>query len=103
MAVIKINRSQGRIVATPTPKVGALSLDMNLAIMQGQAISKLGKVVEDANKKRRKEQEELDFRQMEPELLKKSVRSKKPNIAKVPTLQMLIVSYKKPILKTLLH
>lgn len=88
MAVIKINRSQGRIVATPTPKVGALSLDMNLAIMQGQAISKLGKVVEDANAKRRKEQEELDFRQMEPELLKKVLEaktkySKSTNIADV--------------------
>lgn len=59
MAVIKINRSQGRIVATPTPKVGALSLDMNLAIMQGQAISKLGKVVEDANKNEEKNKKSL--------------------------------------------
>lgn len=76
MAIIKIKRSQSKIGNVPTPNVTALTLDTNLALAQGAAISSLGKVVEDAKAKTKKQDDKNTFRKLKVQLDKDIITKK---------------------------
>jgi len=61
MAIIKIQRSQSKIANVPTPNVSALRLDSNLAIAQGNAISSIGKIIEDTKAKTKKTEDKNEL------------------------------------------
>ena len=76
MAIIKIKRSQSKIGNVPIPNVTALTLDTNLALAQGAAISSLGKVVEDAKAKTKKQDDKNTFRKLKVQLDKDIITKK---------------------------
>ncbi len=69
MAIIKIKRSQSNIVNVPTPNVSALRLDSNLAIAQGNAISSIGKIIEDTKAKTKKTEDKNELQRLITETL----------------------------------
>ena len=85
MAVIKINRSQGKIANIQTPNVSALRLDSGLALAQGAAISSLGKIIEDTKAKTKKTDDKNELQRLITETLpeinnKASAYNKSTNI-----------------------
>jgi len=64
MAIIKIQRSQSKIANVPTPNVSALRLDSNLAIAQGNAISSIGKIIEDTKAKTKKTEDKNELQRL---------------------------------------
>ena len=69
MAIIKIQRSQSKIANVPTPNVSALRLDSNLAIAQGNAISSIGKIIEDTKAKTKKTEDKNELQRLITETL----------------------------------
>ena len=69
MAVIKINRSQGKIANIQTPNVSALRLDSGLALAQGAAISSIGKIIEDTKAKTKKTDDKNELQRLITETL----------------------------------
>jgi len=69
MAIIKIRRSQSNIANVPTPNVTALRLDSNLAIAQGNAISSIGKIIEDTKAKTKKTEDKNELQRLITETL----------------------------------
>jgi len=65
MAVIKINRSSSRLQAPTTPSLDAARLDVNTALVYGNAISSLGTAVEKAAQATKLQQDKNDFRKLE--------------------------------------
>jgi len=64
MAVIKINRSQSKVADIPVPNISGLAIDSRLAVNYGNAISSVGKVVQDARAKTQKTQDTNDARSL---------------------------------------
>jgi len=69
MAIIKIRRSQSNIANVPTPNVTALRLDSNLALAQGNAISSIGKIIEDTKAKTKKTEDKNELQRLITETL----------------------------------
>ena len=69
MAIIKIKRSESNIANVPTPNVTALRLDSNLAIAQGNALSSIGKLIEDAKAKTKKTEDKNELQRLINETL----------------------------------
>ena len=69
MAIIKIKRSESNIANVPTPNVTALRLDSNLAIAQGNALSSIGKLIEDAKAKTKKTEDKNELQRLITETL----------------------------------
>jgi len=106
MAIIKINRSQARVADVPVPNVSALTLDSRLAVNYGNAISSVGKVVEDARAKTQKTQDTNDARSLFIEaqksiLLEADKYTNSSNVADVDTFYKAVTLEKfKPLLKS---
>ena len=65
MAVIKINRSSSRLQAPVTPSLDAAKIDINTALVFGNAISVFGKAVEKGVQATKVQQDKNDFRKLE--------------------------------------
>ena len=65
MAVIKINRSSSRLQAPVTPSLDAAKIDINTALVFGNALASFGKAVEKGVQATKVQQDKNDFRKLE--------------------------------------